>query len=200
MNNKITATSFFLAIILFVSVLAGTVAYYNGVVSDRNSKIALLTTQIAILSSQISDLKGQIKNLTTANLVTALGTKDIQYGLPIKPKAEFEFDGTSVKTFYYLYIVGSVSNTGVGTAYNSGLRVVAYDAQGTLEINRTIPLDSGIFGADDQTKSLLLEDYGDYPTQLVTLESNQTVVVSISIFHEGIVTNWTVTPVWANSL
>jgi hypothetical protein len=199
MNKKIISISFFLVVILFVSVIAGTIAHYNGVVSDRNSKIALLNNQIANLNSQISNLKGQIKDLTTANIVTALGIKDIQYGLPVKPKAEFEFDGTSVKTFYYLYIWGSVSNTGVGIAYNSGLKVVAYDAQGTLEINMTVPLDGGMFGADDQTKSLLSEDYGNYPTQLVNLDSNQTVVTVISIFHEGVVTNWTVTPVWTNS-
>ncbi len=199
MNKKIIV-SVLLIVILFVSAIAGTLLYYNGVVKEKNSKIALLNDEIANLNSQISNLKSQIKNLTTANLVTALGIKDIQYGLPVKPKAEFEFDGTSVKTFYYLYIWGSVSNTGVSVAYNSGLKVVAYDAQGTLEINMTVPLDGGMFGADDQTKSLLSEDYGDYLIQRVNLGSNQTVTAVISIFHEGTLSgNWTVTPVWTNS-
>ena len=197
MNKKISV-SILLVAILFVSSIAGTLLYCYCVVNQKNSKIGLLNDEIANLNSQISNLKSQIKNLTTANLVTALEVKDIQYGLPVKPKTEFEFDGTSVKTFYYLYIWGSVNNTGVDVAHSSGLKVLAYDAQGTLEINMTVPLDGGMFGADDQTKSLLSEDYGDYPTQLLNLNSNQTVAVSMSIFHEGVVANWTVTPVWTN--
>jgi outer membrane murein-binding lipoprotein Lpp len=87
MDNKIIA-SILLAAILFVTVIAGAVVYYNGKISNLNS--------------QISNLNGQVRNLTSPNLVTALGIKDIQYGL-----------------LYYLYIKGSLSNIGVGTAYNS---------------------------------------------------------------------------------
>jgi hypothetical protein len=77
--------------------------------------------------------------------------------------------------------------------------VVAYDAQGTLEINMTVPFEGGIFGADNQTKSFVSEYYGNYPTQLVELYTNQTVESVTSIYHEGIVSNWTVTPVWTNT-
>jgi hypothetical protein len=177
-NKKITAISFFLVVILFVSAIAGTIVYYKGKISE----ITLLKDEIANLNSQISNLKSQVRNLTSPNLVTALGIKDIQYGL-----------------LYYLYIKGSMTNTGVGIAYNTGLRVVAYDAQGTLEINMTVPLDGGIFGADNQTKSFVSEYYGNYPSQLVDLYSNQTDVAAISIFHEGVVSNWTVIPVWTNN-
>jgi hypothetical protein len=38
MNKKIIAISFFLVVILFVSVVAVTIIYYNSAVSDKNSK------------------------------------------------------------------------------------------------------------------------------------------------------------------
>jgi hypothetical protein len=62
MNKKIIAITILIAI-LFVSAIAGTIFYYNGVATDRNSKIASLNNQIAKLNSKISNLTAQINNL-----------------------------------------------------------------------------------------------------------------------------------------
>jgi len=35
--------------------------------------------------------------------------------------------------------------------------------------------------------------------QLGSLFSEQTAIIEIGIFHDGTVSNWTVTPVWTNS-
>jgi len=83
----------------------------------------------------------------------------------------------------------------------------------------TVPLD-GIFGTDNATSAFVLEHYGygnydpanhaygnHYSLALwEILDGNQTVVIggapdyfgSLNILHEGIVTNWTVTPVWTD--
>jgi cell division protein FtsL len=56
MNKKIVALSFLIIAILFVSAIAGTILYYNGVVNDKNSHIASLNNQMGNLNSQISNL------------------------------------------------------------------------------------------------------------------------------------------------
>ena len=98
-----------------------------------------------------------------------------------------------------LNISGNVSNTGETTAYNAGLHVVAYTAIGTLEINVTVPL------AYDETFN---QDFGTGAVgggliggsySVTTLDSGQTAQIFLDIYHEGIVTNWTVTPVWTNT-
>ena len=73
--------------VLFVSAIAGTIFYYNGVVDQKNSEIASLNTQlqqekneIANLTSKISSLNQEIANLTTANLVTELVVKEVADG------------------------------------------------------------------------------------------------------------------------
>jgi hypothetical protein len=61
----------------------------------------------------------------------------------------------------------------------------------------TVPLEGGIFGTDNATNAFVLKTYGNSPT-LGVLDGEQTAYIGISIFHEGTVTNWTVTPVWTN--
>ena len=82
MNKKIIAVSVLIAI-LFVSAIAGTIFYYNSVVSSENSKISSLnnditnlTAEIASLNSQISNLTSQITNLTSANLITSFSVTE----------------------------------------------------------------------------------------------------------------------------
>ena len=98
-----------------------------------------------------------------------------------------------------LNISGNVSNTGETTAYNAGLHVVAYTATGTLEINVTVPLAyDETFNQDFGTGAIgggLIG--GSY--SVTTLDSGQTAQIFLDIYHEGTVTNWTVTPVWTNS-
>jgi hypothetical protein len=169
MNKKIIVVSFLIVIIL-VSVAAATIFYYDG--------------------------RSQTTNLSSANLVTRLNEQEYpwyQVGMVFTPST----------SYCYLQINGSVTNTGLGTAYNVGLHVVAYNATGTSEINMTIPLHGGIFGTDNATNTFVL-DYGEALGILIVsnqtlgvLEGKETVNLSnISIFHEGTVTNWTVTPVW----
>ena len=66
---------------------------------------------------------------------------------------------------------------------------------GTLEINMTVPLGGGMFGTDAAV------EVGHYidSLQLGPLYSGQTDTIAIAIYHEGTVSNWTVTPVWTNS-
>jgi hypothetical protein len=203
MNKKIIAISVLIAI-LFVSAIAGTIIYCNGVINDGNSKIASLNGQIANLDSKVSNLKGQVANLSSqiinlygsANLVTALGVTEVPYNSPN--------NFPSPLLYNHLFIAGSVTNTGTGTAYNAGLHVVAYEANGKVEVNMTVPLVGNVnvtggeitdfapvFGTDAATQI-----YGNDSLQLGNLYGGQTVSISLGIFHEGTVTNWTITPVW----
>jgi hypothetical protein len=200
MNKKIIAISVLIAI-LFVGAIAGTMFYYNGVVNDKNSKIVSLNTQIANqnneianLTSQISNLKSQLTNFTSGNLVASLGISEV--------------GNTSTSAYLYpyyrLYISGTVTNTGIGEAYNAGLHVVAYTANGILEINMTVPLTNGEegvnFGTDSATNAYVLNWASSIGSsigslQLGNLDSGQTATVDLNIYHEGVVSNWTVTPV-----
>ena len=194
-KEKLVLTILIVVVVLLVSAVAGTIVYYNGAVNDRNSKIALMNTQIANLTSQTSSLKSQVTNLTSqltnltsANLVTALGITEVSNTSSIS------------RSYNRLYIDGSVTNMGVGTAFNAGLHVVAYAADGTLEINMTVPLTFGEFGTDDATTSYVFSfDPFNY-LKFGSLVSGQTANVDLDIYHEGIVSDWTVTPVWDKCL
>ena len=199
MNKKIILASVLIAV-LFVSAIAATIFYYNSKISDLNS--------------QISNLNNVIANIPTAHLVASLsitemlGNDSNSMGKP-----------TPIP-YNYLYITGSVNNTAEATAYNAGLHVVAYDATGTLEINMTVPLSGVIYGTDNATNTFVLHTYGSYDPVLKEYVSNfnpilgrvdgkQTYLIggapefysalSLTILHEGTVTDWTVTPVWTNT-
>ena len=140
MDKKIIATSILIAI-LFVAAIAGTVIYCNGVINGGNSKIASLNSQIANLNSKVSDLKSQaanvnsqITNLLSPNIVTSLGVTEVPYNSP--------HNFPTPLLYNHLLIMGSVTNTGVSTAYNAGLHVVAYQADGKVQVNMTVPLDN----------------------------------------------------------
>jgi hypothetical protein len=184
-----------LIVVLLVSSIGTTVFFVNNIVEDRNSKISSLesqignqTSEIEGLNSQISDLKGQITNLTSANLETALGATEVPYNSPHNMPTPLLYN--------HLYITGSVKNIGKGTAYNAGLQVVAYAANGTLEIDMTVPLVNSFstFGTNPSTII-----YGNDSLKLGNLLTTQTAEIDIGIFHEGAVSNWTITPVWTNS-
>jgi hypothetical protein len=181
--------------VMLVSSVGTTAFFFNNIVEDRNSKISSLesqienqTSEIEEFNSQISNLKGQITNLTSANLETALGATEVPYNSPHNMPTPLLYN--------HLYITGSVKNTGKGTAYNAGLQVVAYSANGTLEIDMTVPLadSSSTFGTNLSTII-----YGNGSLKLGNLLTTQTVEIDIGIFHEGAVSNWTITPVWTNS-
>jgi hypothetical protein len=181
MNKKIIiAIAVLIVAVLFVSSIAGTIVYYNNKISKLNS--------------QISKLNGIIANFPTAHLVASLGITEIL------GNESNEMGTPTPVPFNYLYITGSVNNTGEGAALNAGLKVVAYNATCTLEINMTVPLCVGTFGADNATNAFILKNYGinNPAARTVVLDGEQTAYIGISIFHEGTVSNWTVTPVWTN--
>lgn len=193
MANKSKVISAIVIAILFVSVISGTVFYYNG--------------RIANLNSEILKLKGEIANFPTPNLTATLGIAEILGN-------ESSYMGGLAPTpiqYNYLYITGYVNNTGEGTAYNAGLHVVACDATGQLQINMTVPF-GGIFGTDNSTDAFVLQNYGsynpvlqvytsNYSSKLGIIDGEQTAYINdaISILHEGKVANWTITPVWTNT-
>jgi len=208
-----------LVAILFVTAVTGIIVYYNGVVKDKNSQIASLNQQIEKENSQISNLQGQvaslrneITNLTSANLLSMLNVTEepnnslLVQTFPNMPDVSVPYSS--------LWINGSVTNTGHVTAYNAGLHVVGYASDGALEVNMTVPLvTDAVYGTDTATDALILNNprliegnnigalhFGQIgPLQLGSLAVGQTGQVFLAIYHEGVVTNWTVTPVWTNT-
>jgi cell division protein FtsL len=134
--NKVVAA--LIVTILLVSSVIGTIIYYNSIMNDENSKNASLQHQISdknndtsTLAYQILNLKNQLTNLTrivtkltSANLVTSLAIKE--YPATIQYNISYE---------NALFIVGSVTNTGEGVAYNAGLHIVAYTVDNALKID-----------------------------------------------------------------
>ena len=203
MSKKVIATSISIAL-LFVIAIAGTVVYCIEVLNDGNSKIASMNTQILNLNKKVSELKIQAGNSQTNNplspkIVTSLGIIEVPYDSP--------HNFPTPLLYNHLLISGSIKNTGVTTAYNAGLHVVAYQADGKVQINMTVPLDNEanettnentdfapVFGTDASTQI-----YGNESLKLGNLYSEQNVTVILGIFHHGTVTNWTITPVWTST-
>ncbi len=178
--------------ILFASAMAGTILYYNSEVNEKESKIGPLNNQTTNQDSKITNLTAQVANLTSANLVTALGITEISNTSSIP------------RSFNRLYIKGSVTNRGSETAFDAGLHVVAYSKDGILDINMTVPLTTyglGEFGTNAAIYSYLysFDPYCTSSPKFGNLLSGQSVNVNLDIYHEGAVTNWTVTPAWKNS-
>lgn len=169
---------FLIVAVLFACSIALTTAYYGGIVNNKNSEIILLQSQIlnqnikiTNLNSQISNLNNQITNLSPANLTTSLAIDD---------------------SASLLNIEGTVTNTDKGTAYNAGLHVEAYTADGKLEINATVPLTSQTF----------LNPFGTYAASagsVANLNGGEIACVRLNIYHQSVVNSWIVTPVWTNS-
>jgi hypothetical protein len=134
---------------------------------------------------------------TKAYLVTGLGVAEIPAAVGLG----------GLPPYANLFIEGSVNNTGEGTAFDAGLHVVAYAANGKLEVDMTVPLNPSqpspvSFGwyVTDTGINAWLKSNGDYSSlQPGSLASGATVDIDTHIFHEGTVTKWTVTPVWTNS-
>jgi hypothetical protein len=179
-------TAIVLVAILVVTAIAGTVVYYNAQIASLNNQIINQKTEIANLTSQVK----QISNYSDAHLEATLGVTEV--------------GNTSENSypFYRLYISGTVKNIGQGEALNAGLHVIAYTSSGTVEINMTVPLVSGAdFGTDSSTNAFVQNWDAELgvsanPSQFGNLNIGESVTVDFNIYHEGEVTNWTVTPVW----
>ena len=205
MNRKIMAISVLIAI-LVVGAFVGTIFYFNSEIANLNSQISNIKSQLTNVTGQLANLTSELTSLTSANLVTSLTVTEVPYNYN---------NYTGHELFNYLYIAGNATNTGRGTAYNTGLHVVAYTATGILEIDMTVPLGAGGYGygVNNSTHALgttytpnsphisLLSP--DVPaTPITTLGSNpgfNVAFIYIAIYHEGTAANWTITPVWTNS-
>lgn len=158
-----------------------------------------LQNQIINLQSQLNGLQSKATNLTTANLVTALGVVEV----PTDSPSNFP----NPLLYNHLYVDGSVANNGSGIAYNAGLHIEAYAIDDSTVVNLIVPLVSQVnwtgtevtmfgpvFGTNAKTQI-----YGNDSLMLGSLGPNQTTSISFAIFHEGVATKWTVTPVWTDS-
>jgi cell division protein FtsB len=205
MWNSRKTVSLLIAAALIVSALAGTLVYYNGVVKVENAKKASQESKVlsqkaetVALASEVSNLKTELTNLTedaanltSATLVTSLETHEMT-------GSASSYMGGLVPTpvpFNYLWIDGSVTNEGRGYAVDAGLHVEAYGANGTLEANVTVPFTGTTFGSDNATDVYVSKTGGSSSLALEILDSGQTTDVSLNIFHEGVASAWTVTPV-----
>lgn len=197
MMKQLTRTALAATLILSIAgAMLGTISYYDSLLNDKNSKIASMNSQIADLDDQVSNLQNQvanldakIANLTHAWLVTALGTNEVPFDFLQNPAP-----------FSHLYTQGTVTNIGPGIAYDAGLHVVAYNVNGKVEVNMTVPLASmASFGTNTETVDYALKHYeGTDSLKLGDLLPTQTVNIQIQIFHERNVTSWDITPVWTN--
>ncbi len=168
-----------LVVILFVSAIVGTVFYYMSLVNEKNLKISSLSNEIANLTTQISSLKKQVAsieaNVTSPHLVSTLTTKEYSWLSVLE-------EGGGAAPYNFVEITGSVTNTGGGTAFNAGLQVVGYDADGILTANVTVPLTDGnsqyaaSFGTDKAT-----DVYGTSSWQLGSLGSGKTATIDLDI-------------------
>ena len=197
MKPAIQVSTVLIVVAVFLaSVLVGIVTYYNSALESKDSKIASMSTQIANLTSQVSrlenesmNLTSQVTNLTSANLVTALGI------------AEVGNTSSITRSYNRLYIEGKVTNNGQGSAFNAGLHVQAYASDGTIKINMTVPLTYGEFAANAEIYSYIcsFDPYCTSSPKYGNLASGQSADVNLDVYHEGTVTNWTVTPVWTRA-
>ena len=138
---------------------------------------AAITETIFYYNGQRAEKQG-----IAANLVTKLGSTE---------EAPFPYN--------WLYIYGTVTNAGGKTAFNAGLHVVAFSNNGTLKINMTVPLTNGAEYGTDAATQADASSFGQYSVQLRNLNSGETATININIFHEGLISNWTIIPVWTNS-
>jgi hypothetical protein len=182
-------------VVLFVVSISGTVLYYQGLLNDKESMISVLEEQVANQSAEISDyqsqvsgLENQLASLTSINIVTALGVKEI---------GNLSGSHAAPNSYYRLFVSGLVTNDGNGTAFNAGLHVVAYDKDAILQINMTVPLIAGSTLANFTTVVKIDGSYGNPPLHFTNLAGGETTRVEFNIYHQGQLANWTVTPIYS---
>jgi hypothetical protein len=156
-------------VLIFVIVaflFASTIQYYNSQLSERDS--------------QIASLKSQLASLQKPDLVTSLGVSE--------KISNYTYDENDPKTYNHLLIEGTVTNMGLGTAYNAGLHVDAVAITGEVVINMTVPIVAGSYGLGGNQG----------PSALYNLGSKESGNAQVAIYHKGIVATWNVFPVYDN--
>jgi hypothetical protein len=192
--------------LVFAFIFAGVLASFSFVIIIQDYKIASLNAQVQNLNSEIENLANQTPspndqktNLTAAYLASGLKA-NLTITLQGKEIITSNYAATKSIPYNYFYISGTVTNTGNGTAFKTGLHIIAYDSydNSKKDIDLTLPL-GGRYGTDATTNAYAGSQGGPSSFQLESLGSGQTKTVNIQIFHEGTVSNWTLTPVWNNS-
>lgn len=97
----------------------------------------------------------------------------------------------------HVYVTGSIFNAGGTTAINLKLQVLAFDRNGNTLMNTTTSVQSGVWDVERNSKGIYVNgfDFGN-------ISPNQTVTVSLSIYHEGFfpisTTTYKIIPVWTD--
>jgi hypothetical protein len=189
--------------IIFVAVLSSyayLIVVQDYKIDSLNAQEQNLNNEIENLTNQIPNSNDQTTNLTTAYLASGLKA-NLTTALQGKEIVTSDYAATQSIPYNYFYISGTVTNTGNGTAFEIGLHVIAYDIydKSTRDIDMTLPL-GGTFGTDSTINAYVAKSQGGTSSfQLESLGSGQTKTINIQIFHEGTVSNWTITPVWTNN-
>lgn len=197
MVSKRKAASVLAITILLCAFVATTIYLTTREAADQThgsivNEQANLQAQISSLKKQLANLTEIINNLTSANLVASLETHEM-----LGAKSTYMGGLVANPLLYnYVWIEGSVANTAKGNAYKAGLQIVGYTDDGILAVNLTVPFTGSTFGTDNATNAFVLETYGNSSLVLQTLDGDQRTNVNLNIFHEGLISNWSVTPVY----
>ncbi len=187
MRNASRITITLVLVVMLCAILAFTL-YNNNPIEISKS----LQTNIQTPTTQLN--KPTQTPLPTPNLITQLGINEVPSHTGFVPRA-----------YTRLYIQGTVTNTGAATAYKAGLHVAAYAADGTLEINMTVPLIGGELATDAVLTAYAASYDPPYPLGLLHNYSNLTfsnlaggegTIVDLNIYHRGTVTRWSITSVY----
>jgi hypothetical protein len=196
MNNRRKAIIASVIAILSVTIIAGTV-FFSEIVQSNN------TENFQDKNSQTNDEVANKMSPTPEVEYFAPANIDIS-DLVVKeyPKSNISEAFPVGWNFNSLEISGFVENVGDDTAENAGLHVVAYSASNTLLIDMTVPLietwyNGGMYGTTAEIIGMFRLD--DQVIELSTLDGGKMAHVLTTIYHEGVATHWTVTPVWTNS-
>lgn len=145
------------------------------------AEIVNLQNQISVLNANISSLEG----LKAPNVLLALGCTEIL--------SNSTYNANNPQSFDHLWITGTVTNEGLSTAYNAGINVVAYDVNGNMILNITVPVAYGTYGNGENNLTPLTTIA---PLQQVDLQGTG---VGIAIYHEGLANTWNLKAVWTDS-
>ncbi len=184
--------------IIFIISTAGSIVYYNSILSDKNQQITSLQEEAAPLNAQIDSLNATIQqqNKTIAQKNEALDTlndKIIDLNSQIADlnsqinsldnqaatEAKLVIDTITVTdertiTANYLHISCRINNTGTGNAYNAFLRTLAFNDEG-LAI--------------------------DYCRSFGGITGGMFLGMDFRINYTGSpINNWMVTPIWTDEL
>jgi hypothetical protein len=176
-NKQISVNAMIVVVIIFVAAIAGTLIYFNQMITQKNSEIASLNAQLDVMNSQVS-------NLNKPNLVTSLS-------IGVQQDATVSVNGVEM-TGNALYIDGSITNQGKTTAYNVKLNVVAKDVYGSTVVDMTVPVWGNFVPGEDPS----LLNSGN-PVSINPIQTMN--YVNIKILCQSVPVTWNITPVCANS-